>query len=119
MSTKLGFAVEGKELIQPTSFYDITYKALSSDYTNLANGKGFYFKGGDSGKYRAVTLTQYLKAGGTPSDGDTARDALIVVIVAASNYVDLYLAAYQWCDTPCVFIESTDAAGTTINIGHY
>ncbi len=119
MSTELVFNTEGSKQTQPISFFDITYKALSSDYVNLAKGKGFYFKGGDSGKYRAITLTQYMQAGGTPADNDTVRDALIIVIVSAANYVDLYLAAYQWTDTPCVFIESTDAAGTTINIGHY
>ena len=119
MGTSLGFSVEGHDMDQPLSFFDITYKSLVSDYVNLAKGHGFYFRGDVAGKYRAITLSQYFKAGGTPTDTDVVRDALILVIVAAANYVDLYLAAYQWTDCPCVFIESTAAAGTNINIGHY
>lgn len=119
MSTKLGFNTEGATQEQPLSFYDITYKDLSSDYVNLSKGKGFYFKGDTSGKYRAITLSQYMLAGGSANDTDAVRDALIIVIIAASNYVDMYLAGFQWSDTPCVFIESTDSAGNNVNIGHY
>ena len=120
MSETLRFNVEGKQLDQPVSFYDITYKDLTSvDYVASDTGKGVYFKGDTAGKYRCITLTQYNKAGGTSTDTDAVRDALILVIVAAANYVDLYLAAHQWADSPVVFIETTGAAGTNLNIGHY
>jgi hypothetical protein len=119
MGQSLAFSVEGKDMDQPLSFYDITGVTLSSDYVNLAKGKGFFFKGDTAGAYTAITLTQYFLAGGSSNDDDTARDAIITAIESAGDTVDMLVAAYQWSDTPIVKLESTSAPSTAINIGHY
>ena len=131
-STQLEFNVNGENLTAPLAFEDIRLIDLSVDYaaSDSANSevrlrKGFFFKGGTAGRYRAITLYQWrkqlAKTNVTMSDPitDTQRNSVLQEIVAADNYVDIYLAAYQWVDTPVVFLERTGAASTIVNIGLY
>lgn len=125
-STQLSANVEELSVTVPVIFGDLLYHDLSSDYTAPGSRyiKGVYFRGDVSGKYRCVTLAQFHAYGGDayrdgPAPNDTQRDAIITAAVNDSAYVDVYLAAYQWVDCPVMFIESTDAAGTNLNIGIY
>ena len=87
--------------------------------------RSFFFKGTTAGTYRAITLYQFnkqLKNTNTVYSAkitDVQRNTILQEIVAAGNYVDLYLQGYQWVDSPVVFLERTGAASTSINIGLY
>ena len=131
-STQLEFNVNGENITAPLAFEDIRLIDLSSDYaasdspgSEVRLKKGFFFKGNTAGKYRAITLYQWKKGldayTGTVSDpiSDAQRNLVLQSIVAANNYVDLYLAAYQFSDCPVVFLERTGAASTVVNIGIY
>ena len=119
MGQALGFSVEGHDMDQPLSFYDVVGVTLSSDHVSLEKGHGFYFKGDTAGAFTCITLSQYFLAGGTPTDTDTVRDALITAIESAGNTVAMLLAGYQWSDCPIIKLESVGAATTVINIGKY
>lgn len=131
-TTKLGFGVLGEDLAAPLAFEDIRNVTLTVDYaasdaalSEVKLNRGFFFKGITAGTYRAITLYQFnkqLKATNTVYGvriSDVQRNTILQEIVAAGNYVDLYLAAYQWSDSPVVFLERTGAASTSINIGLY
>ena len=131
-STKLEFGVFGEDFSAPVAFGDIRNVTLTADYaasdaalSEVKLERGFFFKGATAGTYRAITLYQFnkqLKATNTVYGvriSDVQRNTILQEIVAAGNYVDLYLQGYQLVESPVVFLERTGAASTSINIGLY
>ena len=114
---KLGFTIaKGKDshtFAAPIVFSEITYFDLSADYV-VSGGlydKGVFFKCDTAGLFTCVTFAQYLDNGGKPELSQAEKLAVVDAAVAAGDEANLYLAAYQWVDTPIVRISKTDAAG--------
>lgn len=127
MSTQL---VYGEGQTVPTVFLDIVDFTLSDPGTDYEIGvtrleKGVFFKPVTAGAYRCVTHYQYMDNGGNAYTGPNGpattvqRDAVIAAAVAAGDYVDMQLAAYQWSDCTVVFIDASSSVGTVLNIGHF
>ena len=129
--TQLQSSVFGENIDAPLFFEDIRNVSLAAnDYaasdakdSEVRLNRGFFFKGTAAGTYRAITLYQFNKQLKTTTTTFSAkitnaqRNLILQEIVAAGNYVDLYLAAHQWSDTMVVFLEKTGSASNTINIG--
>ena len=131
-TTKLEFGVFGENFNAPLAFEDIRNVTLTADYaasdaplSEVRLNRGFFFKGNVAGTYRAITLYQFNKQLRNTNTvygekiTDVQRNTILQEIVAAGNYVDVYLAAYQWVDCPCVFLERQGVASVSINIGLY
>ena len=131
-STQLEFNVNGENLTAPLAFEDIRLIDLSEDYaasdsagSEIKLKKGFFFKSETAGKFRAITLYQFRKAllawpaPVAAKIPDSTRNDILQSIVAAGDYVDVYLAAYQWVDCPVVFLEQGGSASNIVNIGIY
>jgi len=95
------------DMTAPIVFRDILYHDLSAaNYTVTGNqlDKGVFFKADTAGVYTVTTLRQYIANG---------------YATAAATNLQMYLAAYQWSDTPVVEIFSAQRAGDNLNIGLY
>ena len=131
-STQLEFNVNGENLTAPLAFEDIRLIDLSADYaasdsagSDVRLTKGFFFKSETAGLFNAITLYQWKRGlaayTGTISDPitDVQRNSVLQFIRDNGDKVNLYIAAYQWVDTPVVFLESDNAASVIVNIGIY
>ena len=112
-----------KTFIAPLVFSDIIDHSLSgdNDFEALLGqlDKGVFFKSTTAGAFTCVTWAQYWDNGGSTATSAAERAAAIDAAITATDVVSLKLAAYQWCDTPVVFIDATGAAANALNIGLY
>jgi len=135
MST-LNMRVEDLILPAPLQFQDqIRVSIAANDYAANSTGlprldRGFNIKGDVAGEYEVITLAAFRRKlfdRGTTSVAvadyfnitNGERNSLLQAIKLDSTVASrtIQLAANQWNDCPLVFVEKTNAADATIDIG--
>lgn len=128
MSTKLTASVGEEDLNIPLMFQDIldfTLVDTGTDYyvDHAKAMRGVFFRSATTGTFNVLTLNQYLENGGAElkvqNPSQVTVNAVIDAAVVATKNITIQLEAGQWCDTPICWVDATNAADLSLNIGIY